>query len=574
MAEVLLKPLQRFNRLILVDTRILIKLYVYAIFLGGLNLTLPLGVQAIIGLISSGRITTTWIVLILFIVVGIVFYGLANLMQMYLLETLQQRIFTRAALEFAFRIPRMKLDYLSKYYPPELINRFFDIMTIQKGLSKILMDFSTSILQILFGLTLLGFYHSIFAVFSFFLLLILFLIIYFTGPLGMESSIKESKYKYEVVFWLEEIARALETFKLAGNTELTTDKADQFTLKYLEYRTKHFKIIALQYSTIILFKMLITAGLLILGSYLVINKEINVAQFVASEIVIILVMSSTEKLISSMETIYDVFTAIDKVGYVTDIPIENQEGINFSNMDTDKGMKVTTNNISYRHQESTHYAIKNINLEILPNQKVCISGFSGSGKTTLITILAGIVEQYEGGLSYNDVPFLNLNRRSLRSYIGDTLTQDTVFKGTIEENIMLSKSHIDSDTLRWACDAVGITDFIKKLPEGFQTNLMPDDKRFPKSFLRKIVIARAIAEKPKLIVMDDLLHGFEQEELNHIINTLFHPNAPWTLVIVSKKASIAQHADRIIILNDGMIMDDDTYQNIQNKPYFHQIFND
>ncbi len=572
-ADNLIKPLQRFFRLIFVDRDILYKLYIYAIFLGGLNLTLPLGIQAIMSLISSGRINTTWITLIAFTIIGIAFYGITNFFQMQLLEKLQQRIFTRAAFEFAYRIPRMQLDYLAKYYPPELVNRFFDIMTIQKGLSKILMDFSTSVLQILFGLILLGFYHPVFVIFGFFLLIILIAIIYFTGPLGLESSIKESKYKYEIVYWLEELARTLETFKLAGSTDIANEKTDKLTQKYLEYRTKHFKILAFQYSTIVVFKILVTAGLLILGSFLVISKEINVAQFVASEIVIILVMSSTEKLITSMEIIYDVLTALDKIGYVTDIPLEKIEGISFEKKDTDKGMQISIRDLYYQYPYAEFPAINGISLDIKPNEKVCIAGFSGAGKTTLVTIIAGLLEDYEGVVNYNGAAFLSLDRRSLRSYIGDSLSKELIFHGTIEENIMLSKGNIDRETLLWATDAVNLTESILKLPLGFQTILQPEDKRFPSSFLRKIVLARAFAEKPKLIVMDELVYGFNKTDFDKIVTTLTSPHYNWTLILVSHNPQIAKNCDRILIMKDGQIYDEGNFAKIQNKPYFNEIFN-
>jgi len=568
----LIKPIERFIRLVLVDIDIVYKLYTYAIFLGGLNLTLPLGVQAIIGLISSGRINTTWVALILFTVLGITLYGITNYFQMQLLEKMQQRIFTRAALEFAYRIPRMRLDNLYQYYPPELVNRFFDILTVQKGLSKILMDFSTSVLQILFGLVLLGFYHSLFVFFGFFLLLILVSIIYFSGPLGLASSIKESKYKYEIVYWLEELARALETFKLAGEPLFAMDKTDRLTQKYLEYRTKHFKILAFQYSTIVVFKVIVTVGLLVLGSFLVISKEINVAQFVASEIVIILVMSSTEKLITSLEVIYDVLTALDKIGYLTDIPMEPIGGVKFQDIDTGKGMKLTIRNLHYKHPFADFEAIKGINLDIQPNEKVCIAGFSGSGKTTLITLIAGIVDDYQGVISYNDNPFHVLDRTSLREHIGDTLSQEIIFHGTIEENIWLSKDEVSRDLMLWAADAVGLTESVSKLPLGFDTELQANDKRFPSSFLRKIILARSFAEKPRLLVMDDIIYGFDYHDTQKIINTLVNPAHNWTLIIVTRNPEIAKACDRIIVMKDGQILEEGTYHDIQQKPYYNEIF--
>ena len=125
-------------------------IYTYALFNGVINLSLPLGVQAIIGFVISAEFSTSWGLLIFIVVAGVMAAGVIQILQLSLTELLQKRIFTRAAFEFAYRIPRFKVESIASSYAPELINRFFDTLTIQKGLSKILVDFSASSLQIFF----------------------------------------------------------------------------------------------------------------------------------------------------------------------------------------------------------------------------------------------------------------------------------------------------------------------------------------------------------------------------------------------------------------------------------------
>ena len=157
--------------------------------------------------------------------------------------------------------------------------------------------------------------------------MILYLIFRFTAPNGLRTSLVESKYKYEVVHWLEEIARAMETFKLAGKSQLPMTKTDEAVTDYLTARKAHFKTLVFQYINLTGFKVIVAAGLLLIGSLLVFNQQMNIGQFVASEIIIILVLASVEKLILSMETIYDVLTSIEKIGTVTDIPLEPNTGV-------------------------------------------------------------------------------------------------------------------------------------------------------------------------------------------------------------------------------------------------------
>ena len=267
------------------------------------------------------------ILLIALVVIAIVVSGGLQIMQISMVEVMQRRIFAKTAFEFAHRIPRIDAESILKYYAPELINRFFDVLTIQKGLPKLLIDISTAVIQIFFSLILLSFYHPFFVFFGMLLVALLAIIFYITGPKGLQSSIKESKYKYKVVYWLEELARTLSSFKVAGTTQLPMQRVSENVNNYLIHRKVHFGVLIRQFSYIIAFKTFIVGGLLILGTILVIDRQITLGQFVASEIIIVLILAAVEKIIVNLDTIYDMLTAVDKIGHVTDLPLENDGGI-------------------------------------------------------------------------------------------------------------------------------------------------------------------------------------------------------------------------------------------------------
>lgn len=293
-----MRPMQRFFGLLRLDRKDISYVYLYAIFSGLITLSLPLGVQAIIGLIAGGNLSASLFLLVGIVTAGTAFSGVLKVMQLSVMENIQRRVFARSSFDFSYRLPRMRLNALDNYFPPELVNRFFDTITLQKGLPKILVELSSAALQILFGLLLIAFYHPFFVFFGGFLILLIYLIVRFTGPRGLDTSIQESTYKYEVAYWLEEQARAVNTFKLAGNDTLALQKTDQLVTNYLGARKKHFQVLLMQYGSIVGFKTLITGMLLLLGGYLVIENQINIGQFVAAEIVIILVLAAVEKLLS------------------------------------------------------------------------------------------------------------------------------------------------------------------------------------------------------------------------------------------------------------------------------------
>ena len=385
-------PWQRFINLLKLDKRDIKQIFYYAVFAGLVALTLPLGIQAIINLIQGAEVSTSWIVLVVLVTLGVAFQGILQLMQIRILENIQQKIFTRSSFEFAYRFPKIKWNELRQDYPPELANRFFDTLTVQKGLSKILIDFPAAILQILFGLILLSLYHPFFIIYGLLLLILVYVVFNFTAKKGLETSLKESKSKYAVAHWLQEVARSLTSFKLSGRTSLAMEHNNRLTENYLETRENHFKILMTQFIQMIGFKVLVTAGLLLIGGLLVLNQQMNIGQFVAAEIIILLVISSVEKLVTGLESFYDVLTSLEKIGQVVDKKLETQEGTNpFLQNDT---ASITLSNLTYLTKEGDTI-LNNVNLDLKHKDRLLIEGPSGSGKTTLLKILSGYTRTFK-----------------------------------------------------------------------------------------------------------------------------------------------------------------------------------
>lgn len=315
-------PFRRLMRLLGTERKDIVYTLLFAIITGIIGLTLPLGIQAVFNLVSSGMLFSSVYVMIGLVIIGVLVGGLLTVVQYTLVEIIQQRIFVKAAFEFTYRLPRIKPEALNAYYPPELMNRFFDMVTLQKGMSKILIDLPSAIIQILFGIILLSFYHPVFIGFGVVTLLVIYGVVRLFGPEGTYTSIKESSDKYQVVGWLETYSLAVSQNRALDDPREPIDQIDLHLASYLKNRNKHFSILKRFYYTSIAFRMLVTGGLLILGTSLVVSREMSLGQFVASELVIVLVTAAVDKLISSFDTIFDMLASIEKIGMVTDLPIE------------------------------------------------------------------------------------------------------------------------------------------------------------------------------------------------------------------------------------------------------------
>ncbi len=544
-------PLKRFYNLLKLDKRDVSQIFFYAIFAGLISLSLPLGIQAITNLIQSGRVSASWVALIILVVFGVILVGILSLMQLRITENLQQKIFVRSSFDFGARLSKIKVNQLYNSYPPELANRFFDTLTIQKGTSKLLIDFSAALLQIIFGIILLSLYHPYFIVFGILLFAFLYFIFKFSYQTGLETSLKESKFKYKVASWLQEIARNNYSFKNDLNYDFSLQKNNNLVSDYLNYREKHFNVIQRQFSQLIVFKVIITASLLLIGGFLVLSQEMNIGQFVAAEIIILLVINSSEKIIFGLETFYDVLTSIEKIGQVTDLELEEENDFNIDSCYTN--ISIETENLSFKFPDSDIEILKSISLKIDQGEKIVIEGENGAGKTTLIRILSGLLQKTAGSFYINDDTFKKINLKQYRSQIGSIIYNETPFEGTILENITFNDKSITTEDLKWALNGVQLTSFVKSLPKGLDTRIFPEGRQLSSSNAQKLLLARSIIHKPKILFYEDPTDMMDENVANEIIDFITSEKNNWTIIVSSKNPYWRIKCNRRIIMQNGAI---------------------
>lgn len=548
-------PLKRFYNLLELDKKDILQLFFYAIFAGLISLSLPLGVQAIINFIQSGRVSVSWVVLIFLVVMGVALVGILSLMQLRITENLQQKIFVRSSFEFAVRLPKIKSEELYNSYPPELANRFFDTMAIQKGTSKLLIDFSAAILQIVFGVILLSLYHPYFIVFGIMLIILLYFIFKLSYKSGLETSLRESKYKYKVASWLQEMARNNFSFRNQLNFDFGLQKNDHLVSDYLNYREKHFNVLKRQFTQLIIFKIIITASLLSIGGFLVVSQQMNIGQFVAAEIIILLVINSVEKIILGLETFYDVLTSVEKIGQITDLTLEEEfdnDSINYCYTD----ITLETENIKFKFPDSINSVLKDISLKIDQGERIVINGANGSGKTTLIRMLSGLLKPTSGSFYINDDTFKKIDSKQYRSQIGSVIHGESPFEGTYLDNITFNNKNITQEDLKWAIDGVQLSSFVKSLPESLDTHIFPEGRQLSSSNAQKILLARSIIHKPKILFYEDPTDAMDEKVANEIIDFITAEENKWTIIVSSKNPYWKTKCSREIIMQNGRIQND------------------
>ncbi|HNU87761.1 MAG TPA: ATP-binding cassette domain-containing protein [Ferruginibacter sp.] len=540
-------PVTRILNLVKLEQEEITSVYFYAILKGLIQLSLPLGVQTIIGFVLGASMRASLAVLITLVVAGVLAAGLMKVNQMKIIEKIQQKIFVRYSFAFAEHIPKLDLKKADSYYLPELVNRFFDIPILQKSLSKILLDIPAASIQILFGLMLLSFYHPAFILFGFILVILLWLILRYTGNRGLQTSIEESNYKYKVAAWLEEMARVVKSMKLARSTGLHLQKADEQVTGYLDARNRHFRILLLQYNVLVIFKTLITGAMLIVGTMLLVNQQLNIGQFIASEIIILLVLNSVEKLIMTLGSVYDTLTSVEKISNLTDKPVEENGNIELT--ENSKGISLEMRNLQFSYDEETDI-LRDISLQVNAGEKVCIQGNDSSGKSTLLRVMAGAYQGFKGSFLLDGLPVGNYNLSSLRSQTGVLLNQQDIFYGSLRDNILLGNTSISMETVIEYAAKTGLNDFINTLKYGYDTILDPTGKRLPQNVKHKILLVRALAGSPRLLLLEEPWMNFEKDHRRQLMQLLLKLKNT-TLVVVTNEEEFAGFCDKRITIEKG-----------------------
>jgi len=533
--------------LLRVDRADISSIYFYAILAGLVQLSLPLGIQTIINFVLAGTISTSIVVLIFMVVSGTLIAGLLQVRQLQVIEKLKQKIFVRYSLEFADRIPKLDVEKMDQYYLPELVNRYFEVPSFQKGIEKILLDLPTAAIQMTLGLMLLSFYHPIFIAFGAILILTIVLIIRFTVQPGFSAALEASEYKYKVGAWLQELARMIKSFKYTRNCDIQVKKTDELSTGYLQARTNYFKILLTQAWSLIGFKTLITAAMLIVGATLLVDQQINIGQFIAADLVIIAIIGSVEKFLFSLDAFYEMFTSIEKMNSVIRADKETEGTATLTA--AQQGARIEFQNVNFAYPQGETILHK-INLTIEPGQIALLTGPSGGGKSSLFRLLTGAFKQLDGKVLIDGLPISNYKLSSLRQNTGVLLNQFDIFRGSLLDNISMGDPQVSIEEIMEVAKYTGLTGFIQSQPQGFDTLLDPLGKRLSQSIRQRILLTRSLMGKSRLLLLEEPFQQLNQEDKINLLEFIRKRGS--TALIIAKDKDMSLY-DTVAEMKDGKL---------------------
>lgn len=534
------KPLQRLLSLLRAESSDIWVVVIFAMVSGLLTMTTPLAVEALVNTVAFGRFLQPVIVLSLMLLVFLIFQASIRAIQTFVVEIIQQRLFARVAADLSFRLPRTCVEALDEKYPPELVNRFFDIVIVQKSVAQLLLDGVSLVLSVAVGMAVLGFYHPYLLAFDVVLVFAIAFTAFVLGHGAVKTSIKESKSKYAMAAWLEDLARCRTTFRYDGAAEFAMEKSDHLIYDYLLARKKHFKVLIRQIIFMLLLQALASTALLAIGGWLVIAGELSLGQLVAAELIVAVVVGSLAKFSKHVESFYDLMASIDKLGSLFDLPIERTDGL----LTMGSGTGIVAKDVSYSLPDGREI-LNHVSLTIQSGQKVALTGHSGCGKSLLLDMLFGLREPASGLISVNGIDPRDMRPDVLRRRIA--LARDVeVFEGTIAENVHLERPDISIGDVRAALELAGLLTQIQQHSRGLETSLSSAGTPLTTSQLRRLMVARAIAGSPEIVLLDEILDCMSDDSSAEILQRIVEADRPWTIVLVTNREKLKSLMDRVI----------------------------
>lgn len=520
---------------------------VYAVGVGIASLAAPIGVQALVNTVAFGGLLQPLVVLTLLVLVGLAFAGVLRALWAWVIERIQQRIFTRVAIDLAYRLPRVRMDALRTAHGPELVNRFFDVLTVQKGAATLLVDGVSIVLQTAVGMLVLAVYHPILLAFDVALIVSVAFVLFGLGRGAVDSSVKESKMKYAVASWLEQMAGHTVTFRSSGGSAFARARAEDLLREWIGARNKHWKVLFRQILGSLVVQALASTALLGVGGWLVIAGKLTLGQLVAAELIVTTVVSGIAKFGKHLESYYDLLAGVDKLGHLVDLPVEVPGGTPVK--PTTSGAQVRLVDVAFAHPNSPRL-LEKVSLRIDAGARIGIVGASGSGKSTLVDLLFGLRAATRGRIDIDGVDMRDLDVTSLREQTA-LVRGIEIFEGTVLDNVRLGRRDVHTSDVRDALQAVGLYDDLAQRDAGLDEVLTNGGQTLSQGQALRLCVARAIVNKPRLILFDTALSDFDPATRKTVCNALFDPKAPWTLIVTTHDREVLRQCEEIHVLDQG-----------------------
>lgn len=529
-------PMEHLERLISLESQDLYAVLAFALAAGVMALATPIAVQALVNTIAFGVLVQPLVVLMLVLFGCLALNSVLNGLQIFVVEMIQRRLFVRLVSQISAKLMEGRLDNPLFRKGSDLANYYFEVMTIQKTWSNLLLDGLAYGLQTLIGLILLAFYHPALLGFDALIIASLYVIFSVLGKDGVETAIAESEAKYAVASWLQELPRHPLATRYGQGKAWGLNRSNALTEDYLDRSQDHFKVLIKQQAAILGLYAVANSILLGLGGWMVIERQLTLGQLVAAELIVSAMLSGLTRLGKTITSYYDLMAGMDKLTYLLDLPEEalSQSGAADESILTSikfENLVITT--------EEKDKTLTVPDFELFPAEKCVFFTRSPACSVNMLESLSGLRPPTAGTISINGIDTRILGLKTFRDQFALAMHPEW-FQVSIVENVKMGNPSIGFGLVQEALRCVGLDQTIQGLTEGATSTLTVTGAPLTLEELCRLTIARAIAGQPRLLLVGPLIDSIADPYLHDILDALLDPKAPWSLILVTASARVSQ----------------------------------
>lgn len=533
------------------DWKEIFSILLFGITVGIFTLVVPLAAQTLVNTVAFATLLQPLIVLTAAVAFFLLVSSFLKVVQFYLVEKLAQRLFVRIALDVSRSLPMVHYELFKRNFGSEYINRFLEIVTVQKATTSLLLEGSAVVFQLIFAIVLLGFYHPFFLAFSIIVAYTLFFVVTFLGKNAIPTSLEESDQKYGILAWLEDISASPAFFKSSNGKQEAVRRTDSLLCGYVNARQSHFRILLSQQIVVLILQVVGSATLLGIGGILVTSSQLSLGQLVAAELILSVIINCTDKLTKFLETFYDLVAGIMKLDTLVSLPRDCSDSKEIL-IDSNIGYTIGFEAIS--HILSNHETLlEDINFQVQSGEKVLIYGGNGVGKSVLADLLAGYKSPFKGKILIDGTPIDFLDMHIFRSSIA-LVRGIEVIHGTIEDNLRLARANITAREIQEVLTDLGLISDIESLGDGMRTYLRGDYAPLSLGQAERLMIARALLQRTRMIIFDGSLDVVDEGMLGRTIDTIKKHALQTTVLVTSRERDSIEFFEKVYEIRNKQIV--------------------
>lgn len=431
---------------------------------------------------------------------------------------------------------------------------------ILTGLMNIWLDCITIIiaLSIMFFLDVKLTFAAIF-IFPFYILTVYF----FFGRLRKLTRVR-SQALAEVQGFLHERVQGMSVIKSFAIEDNEAKNFDNHNKNFLQRAFQHTRWNAYSFAAINTVTDLGPIIVIGVGSYLAITGSITVGTLAAFVGYLEQLFGPLRRLVSSFTTLTQSFASMDRVFQLMDEDYDIKNGIGAQPIKISKG-QIDLKHVSFKYNENEKEVLHDINLQINKGETVAFVGMSGGGKSTLINLIPRFYDVTQGEILIDHHNVKDFLTGSLRNQIGLVQQDNILFSDTVKENILLGRPDATDDEVVEAAKMANAHDFISNLPNGYDTEVGERGVKLSGGQKQRLSIARIFLNNPPVLILDEATSALDLESEAIIQEALDVLSKDRTTLIVAHRLSTITHADRIVVMENGRIVETGTHQQLINK---------